>query len=89
MNVASGPLTKLFGSVRASEVRRASQHACWSAGRVHITAETPTADEARAPTNAVSVVSGRLPLKSKKLPDSVAPNGNQQSLMANKTGLPP
>jgi hypothetical protein len=35
------------------------------------------------------VVSGCFPLKSNTLPESVAPNGNQQSLIAYKTGLPP
>ena len=90
MNVASGPLSNLPGSSRVSTVRRANQQAgAQSTGRVHINAETPTAAEARALTRAVSVVSARFPLKSKKLPDRVAPKGNQQSLMANRIGLPP
>ena len=86
MKVASGPFS-CCGFWKMSAVRKASQQE--EPGCVHITAETPTAEAARAPTRAVKVVSGCLPLKSNTLPERVAPNGNQESLMAYKTGLPP
>lgn len=86
MKVASGPLS-CCGFWNISAVRKASQQEV--PGRVHMTAETPTAEAAKAPTSAVRVVSGCFPLKSNTFPESVAPNGNQESLMAYKTGLPP
>ena len=72
-------------------MRKASQQEgfCSRTGRVHMTAETPTAVEAKVLMSAVRVVSGCFPLKRRTLPERVAPKGNQQSLMAKRTGLPP
>lgn len=86
MKVTSGPLS-FCGFWKTSAVRKANQQE--APGGVHITAEMPTPDAAKVPISAVNVVSGRLPLKSNMLPESVAPKGNQQPLMAYKTGLPP
>lgn len=86
MKVESGALS-LFGSSKLCEVRRASHEEV--PGLVHMTADTPTDEAARLPMSDINDASGLLLLKSITLPERVAPNGNQQSLIANRTGFPP